>query len=128
MLKAGNNSLEIWAAKLRLLLIYENMLKSITTTRIECTAKQENKMSYNTDYILPDFIDFFGDNWKEIKTQTEKGNIHNCKKYFTEYRLKIGLLFSNFWKFSKDHTEKWCSAHLYFLLKTKVNFTTFRTF
>ena len=25
-----------------------------------CTAKQENKASYNTDYIVPDLIDFFG--------------------------------------------------------------------
>ena len=27
----------------------------------ECTAKQENKVSYNTSYIVPDLIDFFGD-------------------------------------------------------------------
>ena len=41
--------------------------------RSECTAKHENhenKASYNTDYIVRDLIDFFGDNWKEIKTQT----------------------------------------------------------
>ena len=48
------------------------MLKSIVTARSACTAKQENKASYNTDYIVPDLIDFFGDDWKEIKTQTEK--------------------------------------------------------
>ena len=36
------------------------MLKSIATVRIECTAKQENKANYNTDYIVPDLIDFFG--------------------------------------------------------------------
>ena len=48
------------------------MLKSIATTRSECTAKQENKASYNTYYIVPDLIDLFGDDWKEIKTQTEK--------------------------------------------------------
>ena len=35
------------------LLICENMLKSI--------AKRKNKASYNTDYIVPDLIDFFGD-------------------------------------------------------------------
>ena len=60
-----NNSLEIWAVKLRFLLIYENMLKSIATARSECTAKHENhenKASYNTDYIVRDLIDFFGDN------------------------------------------------------------------
>ena len=61
------------------------MLKSIATVRGECTAKQENKASYN---IVPDLIDFFGEDWKEIKTQAEKRNFHNCKKYW----LKIGLL------------------------------------
>ena len=35
------------------------MLKSIATARTECTAKQENKASCNTDYIVPDLIDFF---------------------------------------------------------------------
>ena len=35
------------------------MLKGIATTRSECTAKQENKANYNTDYIVPDFTDFF---------------------------------------------------------------------
>ena len=48
------------------------MLKNIATARSECTVKQENKASYNTYYIVPDLIDFFGDDWKEIKTQTEK--------------------------------------------------------
>ena len=55
------HSLEMWAVKLRFLLIYENMLKCITTAGSKCTAKQENKASYNTDYLVPDFIDFFGD-------------------------------------------------------------------
>ena len=44
------------------------MLKSIAKARSECTAKQENNTNYNTDYIVPDFIDFFGDDWKEVKT------------------------------------------------------------
>ena len=57
------------------------MLKSIATARSECTEKQENKASYNTYY---DLIDFFGDDWKEIKTLIEKRNIHNCKKYCTD--------------------------------------------
>ena len=60
------------------------MLNSLATVRRECTVKQENKVSYNIDYIVPDLIDFFGDDWKEIKTQIEKRNIHNCKKYCTE--------------------------------------------
>ena len=37
--------------------------------------QNKNKASYNTDYIVPDLIDFFGDDWKEIKTQIEKRNI-----------------------------------------------------
>ena len=57
------------------------MLKGIATARSECTARQENKASYNTYYIVPDLIDFFGDDWK---TQTEKRNIHNCKKKCTD--------------------------------------------
>ena len=56
-----NNSLEIRAVKLRFLFIYEIMLKGIATARSECTAKQENKASYNTYYIAPDLIEFFGD-------------------------------------------------------------------
>ena len=37
------------------------MLKSNATTSSECKAKQENKASYNTDYMVPDLIDIFGD-------------------------------------------------------------------
>ena len=59
-------------------------MESIATARSECTSKQENKASYNTYYIVPDSIDFFADDWKEIKTQTEKRKIHNCKKYCTD--------------------------------------------
>ena len=66
------------------------MLKSIATARSECTAKHENKTSYNTDYIIPDTIDFLGDDWKEIKTQIKKRNIYNCKNLL--YWLKIDLL------------------------------------
>ena len=79
------------------------MLKSIATARSECTAKQENKASYNTYYIVPDLIDFFGDDWKEIKTQTEKEifiivkNIVLTKNWFAV---------SNFWELPKVHTEK----------------------
>ena len=45
------------------------MLKNIAAIRSECTAKQENKTSYNTYYIIPNLIDFFGD---------------DCKKYCTD--------------------------------------------
>ena len=47
-----NKSLEIWAVKLRILQIYENILKVIATARSESTAKQGNKASYNTYYKL----------------------------------------------------------------------------
>ena len=75
--------------KLRFLLIYENMFKSIATARSECKAKHENKATYNTDYIVPDLIDFLNDDWKEIKTPIEKINIHNCIKYYTVLRWDI---------------------------------------
>ena len=55
------HSLEVWAVKLRFLLIYKNMLKSTATALGECTAKHENKASDNTDYIVSDLIDCFGD-------------------------------------------------------------------
>ena len=38
-----------------------DVLKSIATARSECTAKHKNKASYNADYIVPDLIDFLGD-------------------------------------------------------------------
>ena len=60
------------------------MLKSIAMAGSECTVKLGNKPSYKLDYIVPDLIDFFGDAWKEIKMQTKKGNIHNCKIYCTD--------------------------------------------
>ena len=48
----------------RQILISSNLRKyieNIAVARSECTAKQENKGSYNTDYIVPDLIDLFGD-------------------------------------------------------------------
>ena len=56
-------------------------VENIATARSGCTAKHENKASHNTDYIVPDLIDFFCDDWKEIKSQIEKRKIRNCKKY-----------------------------------------------
>ena len=56
------------------------MSKNVATAHSECTVKHENKASYSTDYIVPDLVDFFGNDWKEIKTQIEKINIQNCKK------------------------------------------------
>ena len=48
------------------------MLKSIATDHSECTAKQENKASYNTDYIVPDLIDFFGDDENRSRRRLKK--------------------------------------------------------
>ena len=79
------------------------MLKSIATARSECTAKQGNKASYNTNYIVPDLTDFFGDDWKEIKTQTEKEKSIIVKDIVL---TRNWFVVSNFWEFSKDHTEK----------------------
>ena len=31
------------------------------TARSECTAKHKNKAMYNTDYVVADLIDIFGD-------------------------------------------------------------------
>ena len=73
--------MEIWVVKLRFLLIYKNMLKTIAMARSQCTTKQVNKTSYNKNCIVCDLIDFFGYDGKEIKTQTEKRNIFNCKKF-----------------------------------------------
>ena len=39
---------------------------------------------------------------------------------------KNWFVVDNFREFPKDHTEK-CFGHLYFLLKTTIKFTTFRT-
>ena len=47
--------------KTRISFNLQNVLKSIATARSECTAKHENKASYNADCIVPDLIDFFGD-------------------------------------------------------------------
>ena len=48
------------------------MLKSISTARSECTIKHENKASYNTDYIVPDLIDFLAMIEKKSKRRLEK--------------------------------------------------------
>ena len=42
-------------------LIDKVMLKSNATARSEYTAKHKNKASYNTDYVIPDLIEFFND-------------------------------------------------------------------
>ena len=100
-------------------------MKSIATARSQCTGKHENNASYNTDYIVPDLIDFL--------TMIEKGPKRRLKKEIFIFVKNIVLtdnwfVVSNFGEFPKHHTEKLCSDHLHLLLKTKVKFTTFRTF
>ena len=74
------------------------MLKSIAMARSECTAKQENKASYNTYCIVPDLIGFFDDNCEEIIIL-----FIIVKNYVL---TKNWFVFSKFLEFSKDHTEK----------------------
>ena len=59
-------------------------VENIATARSGCIANYENKASYSTDYTVPDLIDFFGDDWKVIKTQIETRNIFICIKYCTD--------------------------------------------
>ena len=102
---SGNTGRKIWALKLRFLVIYENMLKSIAMAHSERTAKHENKASYNKNYIIPDLIDFFGDDWKEIEKQIDNWywlifiivkNIVLSKNLF---------VVSNFWEIPKHDTH-----------------------
>ena len=57
----------------------------------------------NTDCIVPDLIDFFGIEWKEIKTQIEK-------KVFIIVKIivltKNWFVVSNFWEFPKHPYRK----------------------
>ena len=60
------------------------MLKSIATARSECTGKHKNKASYDTDHIVPDFIDFFlAMIEKRSKRRLKKIYVYICKKYCT---------------------------------------------
>ena len=109
----------MWAVKLRFLLIYENILKSNATASSECTTKHENKVSYNTDYNVPDLIDFFGNDWKEITTQDEKKEIFIFVKNIVQTFL---LVFSM--NFLNTKWKIYISGQLYVLLKPKAKLTT----
>ena len=54
------------------------------TAHSECTTKYENKTGYNTDYIVPDYIDVVGDDLKEMRKQIEKRNIYIREKFWTD--------------------------------------------
>ena len=109
----------MWAVKLRFLLIYENILKSNATASSEYTTKHENKVSYNTDYNVPDLIDFFGNDWKEITTQGEKKEIFIFVKNIVQTFL---LVFSM--NFLNTKWKIYISGQLYVLLKPKAKLTT----
>ena len=70
--------------------------------------------------------------WLTSLAMIEKGSKRRLKKEIFIIVKNIVLtknlfVVSNSWESPKDHTKKKCSGHLYFLLKTKVKFTTFRT-
>ena len=74
-------------------------MKNTATACSERKAKQENKVaSYSTYCIVHDLIDFLVDDLKEIKTPTEKRNIHNCENIVL---TKSWFVFSNFENFGK---------------------------
>ena len=50
------------------------MLKNIATAGSECTTIYENK----TNHIISDFIDFFDNDSKQTRKQTERRN--DCEK------------------------------------------------
>ena len=117
----------MWAVKPRFLLIYENMLKSIATACSDCTAKHENKVDCNTDYIVPDLIDFLAIIERRWKLRLKKEIFIIVKNIVL---TKDWFVVSNFWEFPKHHTAYgkimfWQSV---FPTKTKFKFTTFRTF
>ena len=75
------------------------MSKGIAKACSECTAKQENKASYSTYYVVLDLIDFFGD---DRKCRLKKETFIIVKKIVL---TKNWFDFSNFWEFPKYHTE-----------------------
>ena len=79
------------------------MLKSNATARSKCKVKQENKASYNADYIVLDLIDFFGDVEKRSKRRLKKEIFIIVKQIVV---AKNWFVVSNCWEFPKDHTEK----------------------
>ena len=79
------------------------MLKNIATARSGCTVKHKDKANRNTDYIVSDLIDFFGDDWKEIKTQIEKEIFIIVKDIVL---TKNCFVVGNFCEFPEHHREK----------------------
>ena len=102
------------------------MLKSIPTARSECTAKNTSTRPatiQTTLFVI--LLTSFAMIKKRLKRKLETEifrivkNIVLTKNWFVE---------SNFFELPELHMEKYCSGHLYFLLKTKLKLTTFRIF
>ena len=68
------------------------MSKNISTARSECTIKHENKASYNTNYIVPDLIDFFGDEWKEM--DCKRNYLYLCNSIEVSVDVETEQVFS----------------------------------
>ena len=90
------------------LLIYENMLKSIATACSECTAKDENKLSYNWDNIVPDLIDSFCNDKKRTKSRLKKEIFIIVKNIALTKNL---FIVSNLWEFPKHHVLAICISY-----------------
>ena len=72
---------------------------------------------------VPNFIDFFGDDWKEIKTQIEKSSIYICKIYICNIYIVPLVISENFLStLRKNNVLTICISYK----KAKIN--TFRTF
>ena len=56
------------------------MLKNIATVRSEYTRKYVNMVSYNTNYVFPDLIYFFGDIEKQLESRLKKKEMFVSEK------------------------------------------------
>lgn len=56
------------------------MLKNIATVRSEYTRKYVNMVSYNTNYVFPDLIYFFGDTEKQLESRLKKKEMFVSEK------------------------------------------------
>ena len=97
------HSLEIWVVKLRLLLIYENMLKSMATTRSECTAKHKTRRATSQATFFLIWLTFVAMIEKRSKRGLKKGILIFVKSIVL---IKSWFVTNNFWEFPKHHTEK----------------------
>ena len=59
-------------------MVFKNILENIATVHSEYTRKYVNMVSYNTDYVFPDLIDFLGDIEKELGSRLKKKKRNAC--------------------------------------------------